>query len=63
MNTESYVEIESMRIYELSALADAILDKIESIHAKTDSLDDLGVAIGLSCLLSEMLKEETKKAA
>ena len=48
MNTESYVEIESMRIYELSALADAILDTSnQAIYA--ESKESIGFSVGMNC--------------
>lgn len=55
-------EISVMTLHELAALASAVLDKIDSIHALPDSRDCLGNAEALAMLLCTLLQKEAEKA-
>ena len=55
-------EISVITLHELAALASAVLDKIDNIHALPDSRDYLGDAEALAMLLHTMLEEEALKA-
>lgn len=55
-------EISIITLHELAALASAVLDKIDNIHALPDSREYLGDAEALAMLLHTMLEEEALKA-
>lgn len=55
-------EISIITLHELAALASAVLDKIDNIHALPDSRDYLGDAEALAMLLRELLEQEAEKA-
>ena len=55
-------EIAITRLYELAALASAVLDKIDNIHALPDSREYLGDAEALAMLLHNLLQQEADKA-
>lgn len=55
-------EISIVTLHELAALASAVLDKIDNIHALPDSRDYLGDAEALAMLLHTMLAQEAEKA-
>ena len=55
-------EISVITLHELAALASAVLDKIDNIHALPDSRDYLGDAEALAMLLHTMLEGEAEKA-
>ena len=55
-------EISVFTLHELAALASAVLDKIDNIHALPDSRDYLGDAEALAMLLHTMLEQEAEKA-
>ena len=55
-------EISVITLHELAALASAVLDKIDNIHALPDSRDYLGDAEALAMLLHTMLAQEAERA-
>lgn len=55
-------EISVFTLHELAALASAVLDKIDNIHALPDSRDYLGDAEALAMLLHTMLAQEAERA-
>lgn len=55
-------EISVMTLHELAALASAVSEKIDNIHALPDSRDYLGDAEALAMLLHTMLEQEAEKA-
>ena len=61
MKTDT-TEISVFTPHELAALASAVLDKIDNIHALPDSRDYLGDAEALAMLLHTMLEQEAEKA-
>lgn len=55
-------EISIMTLHELAALASAVSEKIDNIHALPDSREYLGDAEALAMLLHTMLEQEAEKA-
>ena len=55
-------EISVITLHELAALASAVLDKIDNIHALPDSRDYLGDAEALAMLLHTLLAQEAERA-
>lgn len=55
-------EISIITLHELAALASAVSEKIDNIHALPDSRDYLGDAEALAMLLHTMLEQEAEKA-
>ena len=55
-------EISVFTLHELAALASAVLEKIDNIHALPDSRDYLGDAEALAMLLHTMLAQEAERA-
>lgn len=55
-------EISVMTLHELAALASAVLDKIDNIHALPDSREYLGDAEALAMLLHNLLQAEAMEA-
>lgn len=55
-------EISIITLHELAALASAVSDKIDNIHALPDSRDCLGDAEALAMLLHNLLQAEADKA-
>ena len=55
-------EISIIPLHELAALASAVLDKIDNIHALPDSREYLGDAEALAMLLHNLLQREAENA-
>lgn len=55
-------DISIITLHELAALASAVLEKIDNIHALPDSRDYLGDAEALAMLLHTMLEQEAERA-
>lgn len=55
-------EISIITLHELAALASAVLDKIDNIHALPDSREYLGDAEALAMLLHNLLQREAENA-
>lgn len=54
--------IDATKLFELAALASAIVDKVNSVHAMMDSVEDLGNAESLAELLYNLLRQEAENA-
>ena len=55
-------EISIITLHELAALASAVLEKIDNIHALPDSREYLGDAEALAMLLHNLLQREAENA-
>lgn len=55
-------EISVFTLHELAALASAVLEKIDNIHALPDSREYLGDAEALAMLLHNLLQREAENA-